>query len=130
MNIEFETILSIKEISQGAFGGYEVETNKQKIKLLMENQQQCCENFNYFWCNDNVNEFIGTNLKNVTLTDKALNTKEIPIASDGAYDCDACFVNLETDKGTLQFVAYNEDNGFYGHDVRIESIQLNYEVCL
>lgn len=33
----------------------------------------------------------------------------------------AMFINVETTKGLLQFVAYNEHNGYYGHDVLLVS---------
>ena len=35
------------------------------------------------------------------------------------------FVNVETDKGLLQFVAYNEHNGYYGHEACVISKHLN-----
>jgi hypothetical protein len=37
------------------------------------------------------------------------------------------FVNIETSRGTLQFIAYNRHNGYYGHKVKIDSIQLDFE---
>jgi hypothetical protein len=33
----------------------------------------------------------------------------------------AMFINVETTKGLLQFVAYNEHNGYYGHEVKLVS---------
>ncbi len=38
------------------------------------------------------------------------------------------FVNLETNKGTLQFVAYNEHNGHYGHEAKVTCKQLACEI--
>jgi tRNA(Ile2) C34 agmatinyltransferase TiaS len=40
------------------------------------------------------------------------------------------FVNIETNEGTLQFVAYNEHNGYYGHIAKVQSMQLSHEVVL
>ena len=40
------------------------------------------------------------------------------------------FVNITTSKGVLQFVAYNEHNGYYGHSACVISKQLNHEECL
>lgn len=33
----------------------------------------------------------------------------------------AMFINVETTKGLLQFVAYNEHNGYYVHEVKLVS---------
>ena len=33
----------------------------------------------------------------------------------------AMFINVETTNGLLQFVAYNEHNGYYGHEVKLVS---------
>ncbi len=40
------------------------------------------------------------------------------------------FVNLETNVGLLQFVAYNSHNGYYGHDAVLVSKQLNLTEAL
>lgn len=40
------------------------------------------------------------------------------------------FVDLITDRGVLQFVAYNEQNGYYGHLAKVESRQLTHEETL
>ena len=33
----------------------------------------------------------------------------------------AMFINVETTRGLLQFAAYNEHNGYYGHEVKLVS---------
>jgi hypothetical protein len=40
------------------------------------------------------------------------------------------FVNLETDKDTLQLTVYNSHNGYYGHSAFIRSNQINKEITL
>jgi hypothetical protein len=40
------------------------------------------------------------------------------------------FVDIQTNLGTLQFVAYNSHNGYYGHSVRVESKQITHEATL
>lgn len=40
------------------------------------------------------------------------------------------FVNILTDKGILQFVAYNCHNGYYGHEATVKSTQLEHSECL
>lgn len=108
--------------------GVEVLTDRQIIKLFIDNYQSCCERFGYFWCNDNPQDFVGAELRGVTLTDMALNEATLKANdldwNNKSFEGRVMFVNLETDKGTLQFVAYNEHNGYYGHDAKVQCTQL------
>jgi hypothetical protein len=41
------------------------------------------------------------------------------------------FVDFETSKGVFQLTVYNRHNGYYGHDILIESKQTGkVEMCL
>lgn len=116
------------------FDGYLVITDKQTIKLGISNSQSCCETWGYFMSNDDLKEFEGAELKEVTLTDTALNTEllkknDIDLESEWSRP-DLMFVNFATDKGVLQFVAYNKHNGYYGHDAVIISEQLKHKISL
>lgn len=42
------------------------------------------------------------------------------------YEGNTMFVNIDTDRGVLQFVAYNEHNGYYGHSASVTSKQLTH----
>lgn len=111
--------------------GFEIVTNKQRIKLYIDNGQSCCESWGYFWCNDNPQEFVGTNLREVSLTDTALNTKKVESqGADSRGYGGIMFVNFDTSRGILQFVAYNSHNGYYGHTATVESEQLKHSECL
>jgi hypothetical protein len=55
-----------------------------------------------------------------------MNKKKLPDLDKG----EAVFVNFETDRGTLQFTAYNGHNGYYGHTVYIETQKLKHEVSI
>ena len=129
-----EKIISITEIDEKNFSGYLIKTTKQNIKLLMETTQQCCENAGYFISQENFDEFIDAEVYNVKLTDDCLNEamlKQHDInPSDKYFRGGLMFVNLETSAGTLQFTAYNEHNGYYGHDAKVISSQLKYKECL
>lgn len=121
----------IEQINEIDNDGYEVVTNKQKISLVIDNVQRCCEQWGYFWCNDNTEEFVGSVLSDVKVVDTALNEQTCKDNSDGkVYEGCVMFVNLETSKGTLQFVAYNEHNGYYGHTAKVISENFNYEAYL
>lgn len=133
-----ETILAIKdyEAKEGYanVAGFEVLTTEQSIKLFIDNDSSCCEKWGHFWCNDNPQDFIGAELRSVSLTDTALNEAQMKAndlnPNDKWFYGGVMFVNLETDKGTLQFVAYNEHNGYYGHDAKVQCTQLTHTETL
>lgn len=114
--------------------GFEVVTDKQIIKLYIDNDSSCCERWGYFWCNDELRDFIGAELRSVSLTDTALNTAQMEVNNlnpDNRYfEGNVMFVNLDTDRGVLQFVAYNEHNGYYGHEAKVQCTQLTHSVTL
>lgn len=133
-----EKIIEIKdyEAKEGYshVAGFEVVTDKQSIKLYIDNVNSCCEKWGHFWCNDNPQEFIGAELRSVSLTDTALNKAQMKAndlnPNDEWFEGGVMFVNFETDKGTLQFVAYNEHNGFYGHEAKVQCTQLTHAETL
>lgn len=131
-----EKILNIAEFS-GRKCGFKILTTKQTINLFIDNEGQCCEKWGYFWCNENPQEFIGAELHEVALTDTALNERQMEAkrVSSELRDPRRCyggtmFVNLKTDRGILQFVAYNEQNGDYGHEATVECTQLMHTEVL
>jgi hypothetical protein len=128
-----ELITAIRELQEagGEYGstmtGYEVVTTEQSIKLLIGSYQNCCERWGYFWCNEKPSDFVGAEVRGVSLTDTALSTKALEANDAHAVDDgDVMFVNIETDRGVLQFVAYNSHNGYYGHEARVECRQLKH----
>lgn len=131
-----EKILSITEATfkipnkdWSQFDGYQIVTNEQTIQFGIDNEQSCCESWGSLMTNDTASEFIGANLISVSITDQALNNKKIEEIEH--LDCGGVmFVNLETDKGLLQFVAYNAHNGYYGHEAVIISRQFNHSEVL
>ena len=135
-----EKIVEIKdyedkgESKYGTVAGFEVVTDKQSIKLYIDNDVSCCEKWGYFWCNDNQQDFIGAELRSVSLTDTALNEAQMKAndlnPNDQWFEGGVMFVNLETDKGMLQFVAYNAHNGYYGHMAKVQCTQLTHAEVL
>lgn len=132
-----EKIVKIEEITESdesgwnGKSGFSLTTDTQVIKLLIDNGQCCCEEWGYFMSEDNTDQFVGAEIISITLTDTCLNTKEFDKRLEYGVDCGGCmFVNINTDRGVLQFVAYNSHNGYYGHDAYVISEQLNHEVNL
>lgn len=124
-----EKILKIEETNFDGKCGFIITTDKQIVKLGIDDYQSCCENYGYFMSEDNLEDFIGAELLDIKITDTLLKpNNEIDV--NDIYEGDVMFVNIETNKGLLQFVAYNEHNGYYGHDACVISKQLNYDTVL
>ena len=102
--------------------GYIITTNKKTVKLLIEDEQDCCEDWGYFMSEDDTEEFIGAELINIEIVDDGLKSSELKLdkvdddnARDDGRSTQTMFVNVNTSKGLLQFTAYNNHNGYYGH---------------
>ena len=127
----------IKEIKQDIFyhktryEGFIIKTNKQVIQVGIEESQQCCECSGYLTTNDNINYFLEAELKEIIEVDEYFNTKEFDVKAfeAGFYmeNTQMIFINFNTNKGTLQFIAYNEHNGYYSHNVFLSSTQLKID---
>jgi len=132
-----EIIQSIIETSfnhkdkYSTYDGFIIKTNLQKIKVGIGNGQFCCENWGYLTSedNDNFNSFIGAELLEVKVTDTALSTIVIENLKE-VSNAETMFVTFETTNGTFQIVAYNDHNGYYGHDAVLITNSEDYSTCL
>lgn len=135
-----DTAEKIKEIrpyeggeSYSREAGFEIVTDKQTIVLAIDDESCCCESWGYFLTEDETDKFIGAELRGVEITDTNRSNKTFPTGWDSEdgenvihiEDGDTMFVDIKTDRGTLQFVAYNAHNGYYGHEARVRSTQLS-----
>lgn len=139
-----ETILSIEPHEQGdqrgiRNAGFKVVTTDQEILLLIDDLAACCESWGYFLTEDDTSKFIGAALTNVAITDTNRSTRIFCTSPEPWEDVpntvylddgEVLFVDLETDRGVLQFVAYTAHNGYYGHEARVISKQLGFEKIL
>lgn len=131
LKIEETTFDQGKEWYQSGYDGLLVTTDKQVIKIGICNGQSCCENWGNFSTNDNIQDFVGAEILGLKLTDTSLNTKMIEDKFEYGFDeGDIQFVDIETNKGTLQYAVYNSHNGYYGHSIIIESEQLKHSGSL
>ena len=133
-----ETITAINEVAGNnlwpSMAGYEVLTDKQRIELVINDNQQCCERCGYFMSEDDPAQFVGAQLLGIELTDTALKPESLKAndldPSHEYFEGSVMFVTLNTSKGPLQFVAYNEHNGYYGHEAKVTSQQLTHAEVL
>lgn len=111
--LDIKEDVSIESDKWRSIEGYEIITDKGSIKVGVSNYQLCCEDWGYFTSEDNLQDFLGAEVIQVDLVDKELKVYEkLRYLEDGG----AMFVNVVTNKGTLQLVAYNCHNGYYGHN--------------
>lgn len=126
-----EIIKEINEYSDSTYDGFVIITNKQEIKILICNLQDCCEQWGYVTSEDSFEDYIGAELLELALTDDALQSTIHELEKDVSIDYANCmFINANTSKGLLQFALYNSHNGYYGHTVSITSNQLSYNTFL
>jgi len=85
------------------------------VTILISNDQSCCENWGYVASEDDFEDFIGAELKDVSVVGSDLKVVDVRDVSEG----DMMFVNVETSEGMLQFALYNEHNGYYSHYARV-----------
>lgn len=83
-----------------SYDGYLVETTEHKYHILIDNGQSCCENWGYMTSEDDLKDYIGTELREVRLTDTALNQAKID--EDFYYGGNIQFVDFVTDNGVFQ----------------------------
>lgn len=94
--------------------GYCIITNNNLYFILINNFQQCCENYGIITSNDDLTYYEGSEFKSIETIDEPFDKNN--------YERNAMFVNIETSKGLLQFNIYNTHNGYYGHNVEIKDI--------
>lgn len=132
MNELIEEITEIKnESGHDGYGhdGYIVKTDKQSIDLFIDNGQCCCEDWGYFMSEDSLDNYIGARLLGVSVTDPALESVDLDERTE-VYEGGVMFVTFKTDRGTFQFVAYNEHNGYYSHEAGVISMGLTHSEYL
>ena len=116
--------------------GIELKTQNHVICAYIDPERQCCERYGSILSQDNVAEFVGSELKKVYLTNTADKIEYVDhirsLKSSSAEYYNIQFINFETSKGLLQLTVYNCDNGYYGHDIVIkidENIEYQKTVC-
>ena len=136
------TITSVKEdhvdIDKSRFGGYVIETTEKPIKVLVDEfGSLCCEDYDVFlafedkihgrmpWMGNvqavelDTLGLVGAKISSVSYVSDALNETVENSIGTSTYVSSA-LVNIETDRGIVQLVAWNEHNGYYPHTVHVE----------
>lgn len=117
----FDLKIMAKHSFEQSFDGWIIKTTKRTIQILVNSDQCCCEDWGSIVSEDNVKYFIGSELLSIESVDKACNSKNMENIE--VYEGSIMFLNVNTDKGLLQFAVYNAHNGYYGHYAFIKTIQ-------
>lgn len=106
-------------VGRSSMDGYKVVTSLHTYLILIDNQQSCCEGWGYLSSEDDLQQYVGAELREVRLTDAALNAERV--TASGYYEDNGGiqFVDFVTDKGTFQLAVYNGHNGYYGHGILV-----------
>jgi hypothetical protein len=76
--------------------------------IISDNAQSCCER-RYMVCDDNVQDLVGSMLKDIELRDGG---KEETGNENDLHE--TSFVHVITDTGSVVLCTHNEHNGYYG----------------
>jgi hypothetical protein len=131
-NIEETTFIENIDGDEYNFDGYVITTEEQLIKIGIENEQNCCEHWGYLSSDDDFSHFIGAKIIDIDLTDEALKSIKVKLKKEKLVNNDdrgtnIIFVNVNTDRGLLQFSVYNNHNGYYGHKVAVLADQIEID---
>lgn len=101
--------------------GYEIKMSdrSKNITLTIQNSQNCCERYGMV-NTSGTGMFIGAKYIRV----------DILCVTDYEDKMDDCgkqiTINIHTDKGIMDITFYNDHNGYYSHDVSIETENGSY----
>ena len=132
MNKEIIKLIEYFQPFEGEYKGmegYKIVTDKQEILILINNSQQCCEEWGYEACSekgiletqDDLDDYIGAEILDIEIVDTEKDIyKSLTDRVYRFYSSKAEFVNIKTSKGKLQFAVYNAHNGYYEHKIYIK----------
>jgi len=102
------------------YEGYLITTNLHRYVFAIAGGQWCCEIVGKFSTEDNLEDFIGSELYSIEFIENGCFTEK-KLEKIGAKILenldDIAFVNVITSKGTFQLAVYNSNGEFYGHGV-------------
>lgn len=132
--IEINRFEDLKLPNEVRLDGFSIKTKVDETIIGISSDQNCCEQAGIISTEDNLSDYIGALLWRVSLVTQEgeQDYKVIPIErkSMDPHQLHAIFVNLETQAGQLQFVLYNYQNGYYGHEVVIKSRNLSVSATI
>lgn len=106
--------------------GIELQTSHQTIKVFINSTQYCCENYDILMVTPdkqlNPKELKGYTIQKVGWGKQTIHPDYKWIVENNSLfgeDVYYAIVNVETNKGLIQIIAFNNHNGFYPHLVKV-----------
>jgi hypothetical protein len=92
------------------YDGLLMITTKGNIKLLIDADQYCCEQWGYEYLEtpDDISKLIGATLLSVE-------DIHIPSPRDSDDEAKETQLRITTNRGVIQYAVYNSHNGYYSH---------------
>lgn len=109
-------ITEIEKMEDGIrWDGYKIfmSDKNKNIVCKISNRALCCEKFGVYCKNKNLDKFIGAEYLGVKI-EKKENEEKYEV--DGKIN-----ILIETNKGTINILLFNEHNGYYSHDYFIQT---------
>lgn len=98
------------------YDGFKIETEDEEIYFVIDNSQQCCENWGtYLYTPEDLREYVGADY--LGYDESSCSEIENGLKSEYVESDEICFLNIHTSKGTIDFAVYNSHNGYYAHAV-------------
>lgn len=114
LTIDVNAQIEHKDYPRGSMDGVRITYDDgSSTEFGIESGQHCCESWNYLHSVDDPDEFIGAKVLAVEEVDTWPDT--IPPCGHGGSDFGFQAIRVTTDRGLLDFVVYNEHNGYYSH---------------
>ena len=107
-------IMCIEEINNDyEWLGYRVRTEGKEIVIKISKPQLCCESYGVYCSQKRIGDIIGGEISNVKLYER--------VGDDNRYFAreKSMIVEINTDKGSFEFIIYCEHNGYYAHEYYI-----------
>ena len=98
------------------YDGLMIETEEEEIYFVIQNGQQCCENWGtYLYTPETLEDYIGADYLGYTEStcEQIVNS----LKNEYVNPDETCFLNIKTSKGVIDYAVYNSHNGYYSHDV-------------
>ncbi|WP_186650282.1 DUF7448 domain-containing protein [Fluviispira vulneris] len=131
-----QIITNIREIEEKICGteyaGFLIETEKKyrmhgenrcdKIYYIcvVDNEEQCCEDFGYLSTPDDYKSFIGAEFYSYEVIDVEDSKNKF---DKFEYSGEEQKLNIKTSHGDIQFSAYNYHNGYYEHRIIVQKFE-------
>lgn len=116
LNIEEVYNVNFNNNRYSNYDGFKIETEDEEIYFVIDNSQQCCENWGtYLYTPEDLREYVGADY--LGYDESSCSEIENHLENEYVESDEICFLNIHTSKGTIDFAVYNSHNGYYSHAV-------------